>query len=222
MRWKRRRQSHQELQDEELRTQKQAALAVLEAEARRGKLDLWFQDESGFCQWSDVGYGYFFVGEQKRQEQTKRRGKRLSVMGLWQRGVGFVYSLVWGGFKSDDFIEVMNHHAEQAREAFEREGKRRVIVLDNASIHTSKAVREKELQWRKCGLFLFFLPPYCSEMNPIELEWLHVKRGQLWGEVFESSKALKAAVVLGLESRAQRLGHTAEFLPVRQQATAPT
>lgn len=207
------------MQDESLCKEKQAELMVLEAEAKQGRLDLLFQDESGFCQWSDVGYGYFFVGEQKRQEQTKRRGKRLSVMGWWQRGVGFLYSLVWGGFKSDDFIEAMEYQAELAREPFQRDGKRRVVVLDNASIHKSKAVRAKEAQWRECGLSLFFLPPYCSEMNPIELEWLHVKRDELRGEMFESAKALKAAVVLGIESRAQRLEHTAEFLPIRQDAT---
>jgi len=209
------------LQDKELRAQKQAELVVLEAEAKQGKLDLCFQDESGFCQWSDVGYGYYFLGEQKRQEQTKRRGKRLSVMGWWQRGVGFVYSLVWGGFKSDDFIEAMDYQAQLAREPFEREDKRRVVVLDNASIHKSKAVRAKEPQWRESGLSLFFLPPYCSEMNPIEIEWLHVKRDELCGAMFESAKALKAAVVAGLEVRAHRLGHVAEFLPVRQGAVNP-
>ncbi|MEO0340451.1 MAG: hypothetical protein AAF242_14720 [Bacteroidota bacterium] len=25
-------------------------------------------------------------------------------------------------------------------------------------------------------MYIFFLPKYCSEMNPIELEWQHIKK----------------------------------------------
>jgi putative transposase len=35
--------------------------------------------------------------EQKRLEQTKRRGRRLSIVGLLQQGISFVYGLVIGG-----------------------------------------------------------------------------------------------------------------------------
>jgi|688.fasta_scaffold87088_3 hypothetical protein len=42
-------------------------------------------------------------------------------------------------------------------------------------------------------------------MTPIELEWLHVKRDELWGEMFESGTALKVAVVISRStSRAYR------------------
>ena len=35
------------------------------------------------------------------------------------------------------------------------------------------------------GLYIFFLPPYCSEMNPIELEWQHLKKDELSGQIFD-------------------------------------
>jgi putative transposase len=35
------------------------------------------------------------------------------------------------------------------------------------------------------GLALFQLPPYCSEMNPIELEWQHLKRDELSGRILK-------------------------------------
>jgi len=38
---------------------------------------------------------------------------------------------------------------------------------------------------KKKDFFFFFLPKYCSEMNPIELEWLQLKRHELAGQMFE-------------------------------------
>ncbi|MCC5611803.1 hypothetical protein LC612_34990 [Nostoc sp. CHAB 5834] len=35
------------------------------------------------------------------------------------------------------------------------------------------------------GLYFFFLPAYCSEMNPIELEWQHLKKDELCGQIFD-------------------------------------
>ncbi|MHC5928573.1 hypothetical protein [Nostoc sp.] len=32
---------------------------------------------------------------------------------------------------------------------------------------------------------MFFLPKYCSEMNPIELEWQHLKKDELAAKTFE-------------------------------------
>ena len=184
---------------------------MLEVAAAAGEIDLFFQDESGCCQWSEVGYSLFFRGEQKRQEQTKTRGKRLSIMGLWQPLVQFVYSLVLGSFKSEDFICLMDAQAEAAQKA----GRIRVNVVDNGPIHTSKIVKEKIEEWESKGLFLFFLPPYCSEMNDIELEWQRLKRDELCGQMFETKSELACHVVIwGLENRGEEAGHRSMTLTV--------
>ncbi len=81
---------------------------MLEMASAAGEIDLLYGDESGFCLWSEVGYSYYFIGEQKRQEQTKKKGKRLSIMGLWQPLVSFFYGLVLGSMKSEEFIAMMN------------------------------------------------------------------------------------------------------------------
>lgn len=78
---------------------------------------------------------------------------------------------------------MLNAQAEAAEAEFRKSGKIRVIVQDNGSIHLSKYTREHWEAWRDRGLYLFFLPPYCSEMNRIELEWLHVKRDELAGRI---------------------------------------
>ena len=47
------------------------------------------------------------------------------------------------------------------------------LVLDNASIHTSKIVEEvSEILF----INLVFLPPYCPFLNPIEDLWKDVKK----------------------------------------------
>jgi transposase len=188
---------------------------MLELAAGAGEIDLLYGDESGFCLWSAVVYSYFFRGEQKRQEQTARRGKRLSVMGLLQPLVGFVFSFVLGSFKSQDFIEMMEHQAKIAEENLKKFGRIRVITVDNGSIHTSKVVKAKISEWESRGLFLFFLPPYCSEMNTIELEWEHLKRGEIKGEMFESEAQLAYHVLEGIEARGEAHGHHVEYVNLR-------
>ena len=84
MRWKRTRQSHQDKQDPQEREKKQADLEMLEWAAGVGEIDLLYLDESGFSQWSKTSYSYYAKGEQKRMEQTHRRGRRVSILGIWQ------------------------------------------------------------------------------------------------------------------------------------------
>ena len=48
---------------------------MLELSAAVGKIDLKYLDESGFCAWSELLYSYYFPCEQKRLEQSKRRGR---------------------------------------------------------------------------------------------------------------------------------------------------
>ncbi len=213
--WKRNRISHKDRQNQELRERKQAELEMLEWAAGCGEIDLLYGDESGFCLWSAVVYSYYFKGEQKRQEQTGKRGRRLSVMGLLQPLLGFVFSFVLGSFKSADFIRLMEHQAKIAQKNFRASHRIRVITLDNGSIHTSKAVKAKIPEWESRGLFLFFLPPYCSEMNRIELEWHHIKRDEIRGQMFESETELAYHVLEGIEARGNQHGYAVEYVNLR-------
>lgn len=216
--WKRSRQSHKEKQNLQEKKKKQADLEMLEIAAAAGEIDLLYGDESGNCLWSEVGYSLYFRGEQKRQEQTKKRGKRLNMMGLWQPLVQFIYSLVLGSWKSQDFISLMEKQAEEAQKA----GRMRVIVIDNGSIHVSKMVKERRAEWEGKGLFLFFLPPYCSEMNRIELEWQHLKRDELCGQMFETESELACHVIWGIENRGEQAGHSVEFVSLRAPLQSET
>ncbi len=172
----------------------------MELSAAAGDIDLKYLDESGFCVWSEPGYTYYFKGEQKRLEQTKRRGRRLSIIGFLQPIISFVYGLVIGGVNRKSYIEMMVKVAQEALEL----GRIRVIVQDNGPIHRCKEVKELWSKWEQMGLYIFFLPKYCSEMNPIELEWQHLKKDELSGRIFNDELDLAYAVIDGIQARGEK------------------
>jgi putative transposase len=63
----------------------------------------------------DAGRGQlFFYWGTKRMEQTSRRGRRISILGLLQPRVSFVYGWVVGSFDSQRYITMMDDQARQA------------------------------------------------------------------------------------------------------------
>jgi putative transposase len=158
-----------------------------------------------------VSYSYALIGEQKRMEQTHRiYGTRLSILGLYEAGKGFEYGLASGGFDSRKYIEMMDWVAEKAGRTLEQTGQITVVVQDNGSIHKSKITQAQWERWAKKGLVMFFLPPYCSEMNPIEGEWHQLKAQGIAGQMFETVYDLGIAVETSVEERYEAKNYTVE------------
>jgi hypothetical protein len=157
-----------------------------------------------------VSYSYSRVGTQKRLEQTERRGRRISILGLWQPDKGFEYALAWGSFKSNSYIKVMNWIADKACQSLRQNGRLTVMVQDQGALHTSNLTQQHWQHWREQGLFLFFLPKYCSEMNRIEEEWHQLKRHEIAGRMFEDEYELATAIMNGIQARSGKGGYTLE------------
>jgi putative transposase len=83
-------------------------------------IELKFLDESGFCLWSPVSYSYSRIGAQKVMEQTPRRGRRLSILGVWQPDETFEYALALGSFRGPSYIKVMDWLADKAAVTLEQ------------------------------------------------------------------------------------------------------
>ena len=72
------------------------------------------------------------------------------------------------------------------------------MVLDNASCHKSKMIREY-VESAGDDIAFEFLPPYTPQLNPIETMWRDLKR-RLAGRYFKSTDELKRAVTTIVES----------------------
>ena len=79
----------------------------------------------------------------------------------------------------------MDWQAAIAQHHLHHTGQITVIIHDNASVHKSHFTRQHHQRWQQLRLYVFFLPPYSPQMNRIEDEWLHLKRDELAGRVFE-------------------------------------
>lgn len=209
--WKRARVSHWDKQDAKLKASKQADLDFLELAAAMGEIHLKYLDETGFSCWSQAQYGWIKQGESKRLEQTHSRGNRISLLGVFQPEIGFDAVCRIGSMTSQEYILFMDKQAEIAADLLIQTKAFTVIEQDNSSIHTCKTVKDKLKEWEKKGLVLFQLPPYCSEMNPIELEWQHLKRDQLSGQMFDSEDDLASAIELALHSRYDSNGFATSY-----------
>jgi len=93
---------------------------------------------------------------------------------------------------------------EQEAADAEQTSRIRVIVQDNGPIHRCREVQQLWPLWDSQGLYIFFLPKYCSEMNPIELEWQHLKKDELSGQMLDDELDLAYAVIDGVEARGER------------------
>jgi transposase len=179
---------------------------MLRSCAARGEIRPKYLDESGLGLWSSANYSYIRVGKQKKIRQSKRRGKRLNVLGIYEPGQSFNYAAALGSIKKESLVKILDKEAEEAAKIRRRTGAGTVIVLDNYSLHKSHLVRGKEKEWEAQGLYLFFLPPDSSELNLIEGEWHPIKSHEISGRMFEDEYELVQAVKESLRARSEKAG----------------
>lgn len=127
---------------------------------------MFYFDESGFSLTPVTPYAW----QKGRRVLTvpKACKKRINVAGFWSRQGHFLYFQQQENLSREDII--------QAFEILSRNLARpTIVVLDNASWHTSKALMDCTRKWERRGLLLYFLPPYSPELNRIELLWKKIK-----------------------------------------------
>ena len=100
---------------------------------------------------------------------------------------------------SDDLLAYL-------RERLPPSGLPRVVVLDNAGIHTSKAVKAARPGLCELGIYLYYLPAYSPELNRIEPVFKQVKHHDIPVRSHTSKPDLRAAVEAGFDAFRQRLG----------------
>jgi hypothetical protein len=91
----------------------------------------------------------------------------------------------------------------------------RVVVRDNASLHTSRVVRGARAGLAAAGIYLYFLPPYAPELNEIEPLFRQVKFQEMPQRSHTSRAGLRAAVETGFLTYSQSLKSKSKKKPRR-------
>ncbi len=81
----------------------------------------------------------------------------------------------------------------------------RVVVLDNASFHTSRIVRRARPGLARSGLYLYFLPAYSPKLNRIESVFRQIKHQEMPVRSYTTQADLRAAVETAFRNYARRL-----------------
>ena len=141
-------------------------LEALIEQARAGEIELAYVDEAGFAPQPPNRSAWTLRGETHAVEA--RRSKRLNVIGALLFSGGLLMAKLWrtvNGFWFYGFLLGL----------FERVQKPLVVILDNASFHTAKAMKPYRELLEKQGMRFYFLPPYSPELNRIEILWKKMK-----------------------------------------------
>ena len=167
-------------------------LQELEQKAEDGRIDLYYADESHVCTEGYVPYGWQFAGEDVHIPSQKTA--RLNIFGMTTRDNRYE------GFTSKSGITAEKLAAFLDRMSLGPRERNTVIVLDNASIHRSKLIKELRPVWESRGLFLFYLPPYSPHLNIAETLWRILKGKWIRPQDYVSTDSLFYATDRALAS----------------------
>ncbi len=127
-------------------------------------MDLYYFDESGFSQKSNLPYAWSPVGE-PFAFPAYSHSKRLNVLGFLSRQGKLVYHSTEGHVTTDTVIEAFEKLIENKPHTAKK--KLTVVFLDNASFHRSAKFKEKCSDWITEGVLVLYLPAYSPELNGI-------------------------------------------------------
>jgi transposase len=139
-------------------------------------------------------------GQRKRVRYEYPQGRRVNVLAAyeayapepWLDALPFERTLT-----SDDRIAYLK--------ALPAADVPRVVVLDNASLHISKATRAARPGLARLGIYLYYLPPYSPELNEIEAAFKQLKHHEIPKRSYTSKTELREAVEQGFRSYGLKL-----------------
>lgn len=185
--------------------QRQAFLEQLKTLAADPKVDLWFSDECGV------------EGDPRPRRRWAQPGKRrtvpylgdhirLNVIGAVCPQKGQLFSLIVDGVDTDVFQFYID---EFAKAVPHQEGRRQILILDNASWHKSA-----RMNWHHFEIV--YLPGYSPDFNPIERLWLRLKADWFWDFFARTEEELSNRLCLALRSFMDDSSKTASVCSFRK------
>ena len=164
---------------------KKQELEVLKEQAAAGEIDLRYFDESGFSLNSNSPYAW--QDKADRHAVKSRRSQPFNVLGLMNIYGELDSYIFTGGTTSEVVIACIDSFSQSCTEST-------TIVMDQASIHTSKSIENKRLEWETKGIHIFWLPTDSPQLNLIEILWRFMKYEWIELNAYESLDKLAAYI----------------------------
>jgi putative transposase len=144
-------------------------LRGLKERASAGRLKLYYLDECGFAPTLPVGYSWCLPGQRKRVRYEYPQGRRVNALAAYRpydRSPRLEVATAERTWVAEDLIGFLKSLPWAKCP--------RVVVLDNAGVHT-KAARLARRELIGLGIYLYFLPAYSPELNEVEPVFRQVK-----------------------------------------------
>lgn len=171
--------------NQELYVRKKQLLKKYDVFSKKGKIDLYFFDESGFSVNSNIPYAWSPI---KQTMVIKSfHSKKINVLGFINKQGHLKSYISDTSVKSDKVVEIFDDFSKQL-------SKPTVVVLDNASFHKSKIFKANIASWANRGLILLYLPPYSPQLNIIEMLWKFIKYHWMEMNAYQSYATMKEYV----------------------------
>ena len=185
LRWQRVRKSLKSLRDPDAFAQAKRELDALPHQEDQGQIARYYFDAAGFA--LDPTIPYAWQEPKSVLELPARKSGRINVLGCMNRQNDLHPCMFEGAIHTGGVIACFDPLCQTLT-------KKTVVVIDNASIHTSEACEDKLPAWKKQGLLIKYLPPYSPELNLIEILWRRIKYTWLPFSAYECLNALSEAL----------------------------
>ena len=176
--------------------------------------DIGFEYESGIGLRTHSGKTWGAVGKTPEVSITGKRGGYNMISIVTADGT-LTYSIRDVSIDSDEFIDFLTT-------VLANRIKPLILVLDRASFHASKNVRDF-VRSRRDKIRIFFLPRYSPELNPDEQVWNEVKSKEVGRKFIKTKLELKKKIESVIQSLQINTGKIKSFflLPNTKYASQP-
>jgi transposase len=185
LRWKRVRKSLKSRREPAAFAKCQRELAALQKQEDQDKIDLYYFDEAGFA--LDPSIPYAWQEPNSVIELPAMKYGRINVLGFMNRNNDLHAYMFEQSVHTGVVIACFDAFCTTLT-------KKTVVVIDNASIHTSEEFEDRMPYWKKQGLIIKYLPPYSPELNLIEILWERIKYTWLPFSAYQCLNALIEAL----------------------------
>ncbi|MDG3005876.1 IS630 family transposase [Paludisphaera mucosa] len=187
-------------QDPEKAERAGRVLANLKDKAAAGRLRLYYLDECGFAPTLPTACSWALAGDRKLVEYEAPQGRRVDAIAAYRphgpapRLDVFTAERTWDAYDLLGFLRALPTAKAP-----------RVVVLDNAGLHTGKVVRAAKPRLAREGIHLYYLPPYSPELNEPEPVFRQVKYQEMPRRSYTTRVGLREAVEEAFSGYGRRL-----------------